>query len=327
MARTTVQVLWRNRAINPEFRSGVSLHSHTMYSEESLEALSHHLCRLPCAALRLLPGTRLDPSHAYWTPPLPPRRAYRLEEKQIHRRLQLPALVSLSDHDDIRAATLLRVIDRFCHVPISTEWTVPFGSTFFHVGVHNLPLSCAAAIHRELAACTATPNPKKLKDALALLNSHPDVLIVLNHPLWDEKRLGCARHARMLHRFLMLHSGSLHALELNGIRCWRENQAILELASDLGLPAISGGDRHAREPNAILNLSRATSFTEFVHEIRKRRRSHVVLMPQYRKPRTLRILQMVREIIADYPDMPGRVSWRDRVFIRNQQTGACVSLS
>ena len=38
---------------------------------------------------------------AFWTPPLAPRQAYRLEEKQIQRKFKLPALISLTDHDDI----------------------------------------------------------------------------------------------------------------------------------------------------------------------------------------------------------------------------------
>ena len=48
--------------------------------------------------------------NGFWTPPLPPRQAYRLEEKQIHSFFDLPAIVSLTDHDNIRASLLLRVI-------------------------------------------------------------------------------------------------------------------------------------------------------------------------------------------------------------------------
>jgi len=36
---------------------------------------------------------------------------------------------------------------------------------------------------------------------------------------------------------------------------------------------VSGGDRHGVEPNANINLTNATSFTEFVHEIRRKRRA------------------------------------------------------
>ncbi len=42
---------------------------------------------------------------------------------------------------------------------------------------------------------------------------------------------------------------------------------------------ISGGDRHGVEPNANINLTNATSFTEFVHEIRRQKKSNVLFMP------------------------------------------------
>jgi hypothetical protein len=246
-------------------------------------------------------GFQLHFAHAYWTPSLAPRQAYRLEEKQIQRQFQLPALVSLTDHDDIRVGMLLRVLTRFHDVPVSTEWTIPFETTFFHLGVHNMPANAASGWMQELRAFTDVPRPRVLQSILEKLNSHPDVLVVLNHPLWDEKGIGAANHLHALHQFLQRHGRSVHALEVNGMRSWQENQQVLQLGSQIGLPVVAGGDRHGREPNAILNLSNAANFPEFVEEVRKRRFSHVVFMPQYRAPLKMRVLQTLIEIIRNSP--------------------------
>src|SRR5690242_12258742 len=99
--KTTYQFFWKDRSVRADFRAGVSLHSHTMYSEESLDILPRYTCKVPL--LRDLLDARIDYNHAFWTPPLSPRQAHRLEEKQIQRHFQLPGLVSLTDHDSIQA--------------------------------------------------------------------------------------------------------------------------------------------------------------------------------------------------------------------------------
>ncbi len=319
------------------FQSGVSLHSHTMFSEESLELVPRYTASLPYLgrAIRQL-GREQDPSltqpidfnHAFWTPPLSPRQAYRLEEKQIQRQFNLPGLISLTDHDDTQAAALLRVLYRFRDAPISTEWTVPFRSTFFHLGVHNLPPERAIDLQIELARFTADPLPETLAGHLRKLNSFPEVLVVLNHPLWDEKGGGRAQHREHLRGLISQHGKYFHALELNGLRSWRENAEVIALAGQADLPVISGGDRHGREPNAILNLSRAAHFAGFVEEVRYRRQSHVVFMPQYREPLKFRVLQAMVDVVRTYPEnVQGRRLWSDRLFCRDPFTGNTVPLS
>ncbi|MGI9075154.1 MAG: hypothetical protein ACR2JB_28415 [Bryobacteraceae bacterium] len=89
---TTFQFMWaRWGSISSEFRAGVSLHSHTMYSEESLEAISRYTSKVPFVdrAIRLKgaefgeAGDRLEFRNAFWTPPLSSSQACRLEERQI----------------------------------------------------------------------------------------------------------------------------------------------------------------------------------------------------------------------------------------------------
>jgi hypothetical protein len=314
-AKTTHQFLWRNAKVDSQFRSGVSLHSHTQYSEESLDLIPKYVGSLP--VLRRTLDNSVQYERAFWTPPLTPRQAYRLEEKQIQRRLQLSALVSLTDHDNIHAGIDLHLMDRFSSAPVSTEWTIPVGPTFFHLGIHNLPLHRAGRVMKELSAYTAQPKPANLARSLTLLNAFPDVLVVVNHPLWDEKGIGEPAHRAVLLELLKNQAGRLHALEMNGLRSRQENEQVLELGDRMSLPVVGGGDRHGREPNAILNLSCARTFAQFVEEVRYERRSHVVFMPQYRLSRVLRTSRMVIDALREYPErVHARKTWRERVFYR-----------
>lgn len=315
VGKTSLQFLWEDPIIPSQFRSGVSLHSHTMYSEESLDVLVRHVSRVPVLS-RTLPK-HIDYGRVFWTPPLSPRRAYRVEEKQIQRLLNLPALVSLTDHDDIQAGMLLRVIERYRDVPISVEWTVPFGATFFHIGVHNLPPSDASRILRYLEGLAARPTIRSLQERLSFLNTHRGILLVLNHPFWDEKGIGHEAHVQALYHLLSVAQHYLHALELNGLRPCAENRKVMRVANELGLPALSGGDRHGCEPNSIVNLSETSSFAEFAEDIRKRRTSHVVFMPQYRQPLSWRTTQTTIDVLRDYPaSFAERRFWSERVFYR-----------
>ena len=83
---------------------------------------------------------------------------------------------------------------------------------------------------------------------------------------------------------------------------------------------ISGGDRHGIEPNANVNLTHADSFNEFVHEVRRERRSHVLYMPQYAEPWKHRILNSTLDAIRDYPNFPeGSRRWDERVYHPDEQ--------
>ena len=252
--KNSFQFFWQSPTAPAGFRSGVSLHSHSMYSEESLSMVPQYTAKVPYlgdairrqeAEYHRLNRRRFSFGDAFWTPPLAPRQAYRLEEKQIRRKFRLPALISLTDHDDIRAGTQLHVLDRFKNVPISTEWTIPFGETFFHLGVHNMPPADSAMLMRRLAAFTGNPEPAQLGGLLEMLHIYPDVLLVLNHPLWDEKGIGGERHVAVLKTLLTTYRGFFHALELNGLRSWGENKQVVALAKELNIPVVAGGDPDA----------------------------------------------------------------------------------
>jgi hypothetical protein len=199
------------------------------------------------------------------------------------------------------------------------EWTVPFGATAFHLGIHNLPSATGAEWMDRMREFTAIPvetrEPGLLKEILAELDELPGVLIIFNHPIWDLYRIGKERHDVLVNEFLARYGQYVHALELNGLRNWKENREAATLAGKWNQLVISGGDRHGVEPNANVNLTRAESFTEFVHEVRRERQSHVLFMPQYAEPWKHRILQSTLDAIRDYPHFPeGSQRWDQRVY-------------
>ena len=88
-----------------------------------------------------------------------------------------------------------------------------------------------------------------------------------------------------------------------------------KLAAQWNQLVISGGDRHGVEPNANVNLTHATTFAEFVNEVRRERVSNVLFMPQYAEPWKHRILQSTLDAVRNYPHFPeGSRRWDERVF-------------
>ena len=83
-ARSRMHVLPSGRLDGPLFRTGVSLHSHTMHSREYLGRLPGYIAKIPIASyiierevgrLHLYGGRIVDFRSMYWTPPLSPREA------------------------------------------------------------------------------------------------------------------------------------------------------------------------------------------------------------------------------------------------------------
>jgi hypothetical protein len=244
-----------------------------------------------------------------------PKLAFDLETRQIERE-NLQAMVSLTDHDTITAPMLLRTVPSARQIPVSVEWSAPYGGMqSFHLGVHNLPSARATEWMADLEDFTAHPSDARLTEILVALDREPNVMVVFNHPMWDLYLIGKEKHQFLVNEFLQKNGAYLHALELNGLRGWDENRAVRRLAEKWNMLLISGGDRHGVEPNANINLTNATSFTEFVHEVRKQKQSHVLFMPQYAEPWKHRILQSTIDAIRHYPEFPlGSRTWDDRVY-------------
>ncbi len=323
MADSTISYLWRDSKATEGFRTGVSLHSHTNQSHETLDFLANLgnqypmirplLTRLEQRSERMH-KLRIDYAASYWTPPMTPKLAFDLETRQIEK-LDLASMVSITDHDTINAPMLLRMVPSARQIPVSVEWTAPYGEQSFHLGVHNLPSGRANEWMATLADYTANPNDERFTEILRALHDEPNVLVVFNHPLWDLYLVGETRHQFLVNEFLLKNGNYLHALELNGLRNWDENRAVRRLAEQWNMLLISGGDRHGVEPNANLNLTNAASFTDFVHEIRREKKSNTLFMPQYAEPWKHRLLQSTIDAIRHYPEFPlGSRTWDERVY-------------
>jgi len=327
MAEAKFSYFSRGSVIGREHRAAVSLHGHTNRSKESLHFLPKMAQKCPMLHAALEKQCRrstipVDFVRAYWTPPLTPKLAYEIEREQIENVLGLMSMVSLTDHDNIDAPILLQTMSENARTPIAVEWSVPFGGAVFHLGVHNLPVGRAREIMADLAGHTRNPSDKRLNELLAMLDQFPEVLLVFNHPFWNQGGLGDQRYGEALNRFLQCSVRFLHAFELNAMRSSKENDNAMKLAERWQRPLISGGDRHGCEPSGAVNLTRASSFAEFVSEIRQEQRSHVLFMPQYADPVSIRTMRTLLDVIRNYPDFPiGSQRWDERVFHPDETAG------
>lgn len=322
MGESKVFYSWRNPEVAKEFLSGVSLHSHTNQSRETLKFLAvlgnrysfmRRLMQRHEQRAEANHGTRVEYGRSYWTPPAAPKLAFDLEGGQIEK-LGLAPIVSLTDHDCIQAPLSLQIGGKE-ESPVSVEWTVPYKTQAFHFGVHNLPPARSCEWMQILSSYTAHPSERQLKEILAALHAEPEVLVVFNHPIWDLYRVGEDLHIHLVNGFLDEYRTWIHAIELNGLRNWQENREALRLAEKWGMVPISGGDRHGMEPNANINLTNADCFEQFAHEIRDDRESRILFMPQYSQPWKHRILRSAIDVVSHYPEFPpGSQKWDERVF-------------
>jgi len=326
LKRTRLYILHEPRDLGKEATTGVSLHCHTEHSKEMLDFVPHYAEKLPIISYfwrkeneshQKRRGKPIEFIDAYWSPPMTAREVYAIEKQQINEA-GLEAVTSITDHDCIDANLLINEETANEQAPISMEWTVPFEFGFFHLGVHNLPKDSAVELTKTLLDYTYNKedhSTEKLNEVLAMLHALPEVLVVLNHPLWDIEIVGKERHLYLLKNFLKEHGRWIHALEINGFRKWSENKAVIEMAEALDLPIVTGGDRHGCKPNTVINLTNSKTFAEFVEEIRVDKRSEVVLMPEYKEPLHSRQLESFSEILRHYPEFPeGRRKWFDRVY-------------
>ncbi len=323
--KTRLHILHKSKDLRREAKTGVSLHCHTEFSKEMLDFVPHYAAKIPIISYFwnkerekyiAREGKSIDFSTAFWSPPLSAQQVYNLEKEQINNA-GLDAIASVSDHDSIGANLQICQQTNNDQAPISLEWTVPFSYGFFHVGVHNLPKDRAVELTETLIDYSFNENnqsPERLHELFSMLNEMPEVLVVLNHPIWDIEIVGKEKHALLLNNFLKQYGKWIHALEVNGFRSWSENKSVIEIAEALGYPLVTGGDRHGCKPNTVINLTNSKTFAEFTEEIRVDKRSEIVLMPEYRQPLQSRQLQSFSEILKLYPNFSeGRQKWFDRV--------------
>ncbi len=339
LQKTRLHILREPKDLSTTAKTGVSLHCHTEYSKEMLDFIPFYAEKLPIishywkkeqASYLEREGKAIDFTTSYWSPPMTPQHVYDIEKDQLNKA-GLDAIVSITDHDHIGGNLTINDAGTAQGIPISMEWTVPFEYGFFHVGVHNLPRDRADEIAQTLLDYTfikENHSTENLNEVLAMLNDLPQVLVILNHPIWDIEMVGAERHEVLLKNFIREHGRWIHAFEINGFRSWSENKTVIEMAEALGIPIATGGDRHGCKPNTVVNLTNARTFDEFAEEIRIQKKSEVALMPEYEAPLHSRQLQSFSEILTHYPEFTEhRRRWFDRVFFDTGDGLGVVPLS
>lgn len=111
---------------------------------------------------------------------------------------------------------------------------MPFGGTFFHLGIHQMPGAVANDWMRAMEAFTVKTVREAELELVAWFHASPQTLIVVNHSLWDEKGVGFEKHWFALGRLLGECGRYFHAMELNGLRPMAENRRVVDLALGLG---------------------------------------------------------------------------------------------
>lgn len=338
--QTQLHILHKTEDLSKKAKTGVSLHCHTESSKEMLDFVPHYANKLPIIAFFWRresenyikrEGEAIDFSTAFWEPPLDAFDVFRIEQDQMNN-VGLEGIVSITDHDSIKSNLQILKKEDNKKAPISLEWTVPFEYGFFHVGVHNLPKERADELAKALLSYTFSgdkePNKEKLHELFKMLNEIREVLLIVNHPLWDIEIVGKKRHKMLLEGFLKEYGKWIHALEINGFRSWSENKGVIDLAEALDFPLVTGGDRHGCKPNTVINITNKNTFDEFVEEIRIGKKSEVVLMPEHKQPLHWRQLQSFSEILTNYPKFPEhRRRWFDRIHFDIKDGKGLVPLS
>ena len=256
MKDSRVHFLWNERNLHAKFRTGVSVHSHTLYSRESLDFIGRATANTPWLSgairkqqekYRALKGCDVNLKRAWWTPPLSPLHAWKLEKSQIENGLDREALVSLTDHDNIDAGLNLSWLEETRECPISVEWTVPFRETFFHFGIHNLPAQEATSIMRDLAAFTANPVETEISPLRSnCLHSKPG-----DADRSEPSSVGRESHRRCDARAMR----RLAVVAIRAVRSCPGAERIAALVREsggraTGARAVSAGDFRGRSPRA-----------------------------------------------------------------------------
>jgi len=325
LKQTRLHILDKPKDLGAIAKNGVSMHCHTQHSKELLDFIPYYAEKLPivsyfwekeCRRYVEREGKLPNFKTGYWQPPLTGQEVFESEKGQMNRH-GLDAIVSITDHDCIQANLEVNAQTANDLAPISMEWTVPFEYAFLHVGVHNLPPERAVEMTDKLLQYTAAgADNEKLHEIFSMLNELPEILVVLNHPVWDIEMIGDELHLALLKNFIAEHGRWIHAFEVNGFRSWSENKTVIEIAETHGFPLVTGGDRHCCHTNTVLNLTNSKTFAGFAEEIRVDKYSEIVLMPEYRESLHARQVAAIAEILQNYPEFPeNRRRWLDRVYV------------
>ncbi len=287
-----------------EFRSLVSLHNHSSHSIENMASLGSVMARwfmwplrrIVQCAFGLASIRDLDYAELRYNPPYTPEEVLRLESDAV-RPLDFDHVqLAITDHDEIAGSLELRKRNAACadRIAVGEELSVSFDHHLFHLGITGLRENRAPEIHGHLQAAASAG---RLDDLFEVLRA-ADCLVVLNHPLlpWSHDCDSSRPASELLKRY----GWAIHALEYNGMRPRRENDAVLKLARQSGKPVVGGGDSHLLlASSAICGSTGADTFAGFIEEV-KSGRAVPIIRSHYFAPLGWKLLLRVMFFMGHY---------------------------
>jgi len=285
-----------------EFRSLVSMHTHSNHSVEKMRPLESVMRQWFMAPLRAIVrrsfGLHRVPDLTYadlwFNPPYSPEEVLRMESESVRALGFESVQLAITDHDEIGGPIELRQrrpADAH-RIPLSEELSVRFEGHLFHLGISGLPENNVAEIH---AAIQLAQQEKRLDDMFDFLKA-AKCLVVFNHPLipWSKGDV----HAISLN-LLKRYGSVIDALEFNGMRGRKENAQVLELARRVNKPVVGGGDSHLLLASSVICGSSSDNYTDFVQEV-KSGRAVPVIKSDYFAPVNWKLFLRTLHFMAHY---------------------------
>lgn len=285
-----------------EFASVVCLHTHSCYSKENLAGLNwvvelgymRPFKGLLQRSFGLAAIPDLDYGQLGYRPPFRPADIWRMETGNARRVGVDNLLLAITDHDEVAGSLELRQQNpgHRERIALGEELSIRYDGHVFHLGVSGLPEENLHEIHASLQASARDGSLDAVFEPLAALGC----LVVLNHPLIAWNRVKSEVPALGL---LERYGWAIDALELNGMRSSEENLRVVELARHVGKPLVGGGDSHLLMPSGALCASRATTYADFIAEVRSGW-SRPLVTREYFSPLRWKMSLRVLSFIAQY---------------------------
>jgi len=254
-----------------EFASLVCLHTHSCHSKEDLAGLNwvvqlgymRPFKGLLQRSFGLAGIPDLDYRELGYRPPFRPGDIRSMEAENARRLGVDQLLLAVTDHDEVAGSLELRQQnpDQRDLIALGEELSVRYDGHVFHLGLSGLPEESLHDAHASLQASARGGRLDELFEQLQSLGC----LVVLNHPLITWNRVRTEVPALSL---VKRYGWAIDALELNGMRSSEENRRVVELARHVGKPLVGGGDSHLLMPSSALCASRATTYADFIAEVR-----------------------------------------------------------
>ncbi len=227
--------------------------------------------------------------------PLTPEEVLRQETAAAAALGYDEVILGLTDHDEVAGSVeLCRAHPEWPHrIAAGEELSIRFDGYLFHLGITGMSADSAESLHARLKEAA---HSDRLDDVFEMLAA-AECLVVFNHPLvpWGKNRQNGIPARELLDRY----GWAIHALEYNGMRSRRENDAVLDLARSVGKPVIGGGDSHLLLASSVLSVSRCASYEEFAAEV-KAGHGVTLIAPPFFAPLGWKLFLRVLYFIAQY---------------------------